>query len=148
MKFRSQDGLCAQNFNTELFNMNNTVLLFVLIVLAVGVKESIQGICTDNFCSSTKDSAACNGCCIGQGCSSGGRCSVLNGVTACHCDRCTSIQEPHSTCTSTFCSNGNLDDNGCKGCCLGMLNGCAAIGSCNNSHCKCNSCAKRQGAGK
>ncbi|XP_052086647.1 keratin-associated protein 5-4-like [Mytilus californianus] len=128
--------------------MNNTVVLFVFVVFAVVVKKSIQGICTDNFCSGTKDSAACNGCCIGIGCSSGGKCSAKNGVTGCHCNGCTSIKEPHSTCTSTFCSNGNLDDSGCKGCCLGMLDGCEAKGSCINSHCSCNSCLSRIAAGK
>ncbi|XP_063402007.1 keratin-associated protein 5-2-like [Mytilus trossulus] len=128
--------------------MNNTALLFVLIVFAVGVKESIQqGKCTTNFCTTIKDSAACNGCCRGIGCTGGGQCSVLNGVSACHCDGCTSKPVTHDTCTSTFCSSGKLDDNGCKGCCVGMLNGCGPSGSCQNSHCKCNTCVRKTGPG-
>ncbi|VDI47538.1 Hypothetical predicted protein [Mytilus galloprovincialis] len=122
MKLRSQNRLCAQSCNKvlkSLFNKGNVLL------------NSVQP---------SKTALLVMDVVLVLGCSGGGQCSELNGVTACHCDGCTSKQEPHETCTSTFCSSAKLDDEGCKGCCLSMLNGCAASGSCNNSHCKCNNC--------
>ncbi|CAG2250888.1 unnamed protein product [Mytilus edulis] len=70
-------------------------------VFSAGVKESIQqGKCTAQFCTTIKNSAACNGCCVGLGCSGGGQCSELNGVTACHCDGC--------TCKALYLTNGYI----------------------------------------
>ncbi|XP_052062774.1 uncharacterized protein LOC127702557 isoform X3 [Mytilus californianus] len=66
--------------------MNSTTFVFAIVLLAIGMQESFQQVCSDRFCNKTNpDSIGCAGCCVGSGCNGlAGYCEN----SKCYCNGC------------------------------------------------------------
>ena len=51
------------------------------------------------------------------------------------------MKESYTQVCASFCKPGEVNDNGCYGCCVGR--GCGAGGNCSNQQCLCNACASK-----
>ncbi|VDI64574.1 Hypothetical predicted protein, partial [Mytilus galloprovincialis] len=51
-----------------IFRMNSTAFVFAIVLLAIGMQESYQQVCSNRFCKTRPNSIGCEGCCLGFKC--------------------------------------------------------------------------------